>query len=76
MTEPSGPLDLLSERATDYLLAFSAMHGEDATVLGRDLLELIATTTISYLVDAANQRGLGDQLTTLLALLVVQDPPQ
>lgn len=74
MADVPGPLDLLTERATDYLLAFSALHGQDATVLGRDLLELLATTTISYLVDAANQRGLGDQLTTLLAHLVVQDP--
>lgn len=76
MTEQPGPLDLLSERAADYLLSYSAIHGKDASVLGRDLLELIATTTISYLIDAANQRGLGDELLTLLVRLAIQDPNQ
>lgn len=68
-----GPLAQLGRRATDSFLGLAAFHGRDVSVLDRDLLELVAEATIGYLMQAAEQRGLGDELLTLLVGLTV-DP--
>lgn len=64
-------LGQLGGRAADYLLAMGIGGGLDIeTVLGRELLGVLAVGTIGYLVDAAAQRGLEDEAIALLARLI------
>lgn len=64
------PLEELGRRSADYFITFGLLHGLDTEVLSHELIQSLSTATIGYLMQAAQERGLGEALATILVRLV------
>lgn len=67
---PPTPIDELGSRSADYLISFGILRGYDPDLLSRELIESLSTATIGYLMQAAQERGLGEALAAILIRLV------
>ncbi len=72
MTET--PLEELGRRSADYFITFGLLHGLDTEVVSRELIGSLSTATIGYLMQAAQERGLGEALAAILVRLVIDEP--